>query len=1408
MKAHLMTRKHGLHKCLQFGLAGLFSWLSMSLFTAKTLAQQSNIVPDNTLGAESSQVIGNFQSTPREVITGGAIRQINLFHSFKEFNVSAGREVYFVSPSVDIQNILARVTGNNPSEIFGRLGTSGSSNPNLYLINPNGIVFGKDASLDVQGSFVGTTANGVQFGDRGVFSATNPEVAPLLTVNPSALLFNQIQGNAGITNRSQATAGKNLIAEDVTGLRVPDGKSLLFVGGNINIDGGSIRTYGGNTELASLAAPGNVGLNIVGDRLSLAVPDGVERAKVSLNNTAEVNVRGANGGNIKIYARDVNLVGDSKLRAGIETGLGTPNSQGGNIEINATGTINLTDASFISNTLRKGAIGTSGDINITTGSLSLSKNSFLDASTFGQGNSGKVSIVAKDNILLAGGSDIYSSSEEGSVGNGGSINIQTSSLSLAQGSELNTKTLGQGNAGSININARDTISLDGFIETTLKDGQPGPIYSRITSAVNPEGTGKAGDIQIKTDSLQSTNGAFISSSTLGKGDAGNIIIDANNIAFDGSSSIDSKVFADGVGKGGNIWVNTTNLSLLGGSEISTRVSGKGDAGNIFINARDTIKLDGIVEFSRAGIKSDILTGGVGHGGNIEITTGLLSLTNGASIDTGTDGKGNAGNISINAREFISIDGFGEVFTEQFGKVNLPTNISSDVSFDGVGKGGNIRINTRELFLNNKGQISADTFGLGDGGNIFIQASGKIFLSNTNNIDFTQISNTVSDKAKGNGGTINIQAGNLSLDNASINSYTSGQGNSGNISIKVQDTLSLTNSSSFSSGTQLGIVGNGGDIDIQTGKLFLDNGSDFGASTNGQGNGGNIIIKATDTISIANKSNILSTVSDTGVGNAGNIQIFAKSFFVSGESSIFNSNLGGKGNAGNILINTKENTSFTGGSFLSASTSGEGNAGNIKIQAGGAVTFSGRGERLSSGIFSGVLETGVGNGGDVEIVASRFELSHDTDLTTLSFGKGNAGNVLITTSGDTTIKDSSNIATFIGKEGNAGKIAIRAGGDVSISGKSNLYSILYLNAVGKGGDIEIQGRNFSLSDGAALYSTTAGKGDAGNVVINATGDISFTNGSNINTATIGQGNAGNVTVNTEGKFSLQGTIFDGFYFDTGIFSTVAIDAGFTGKGEGGNINVTARDLFLNGAVFSASSFGEGIAGNININSGNLRLDNKAAIAAVTNSGNGGNISLTSRNLLLLRHNSNISTNAGLTKSGGNGGNININAKYIVAVPKENSNISGDSFEGSGGNVRINSQGIFGIEARPKPTEKSDITASSELGISGVININAPDISSIQNTLTDLSSNLINTNTLLSNSCMARSIKRQENSFTIKGSGALPTSRPGVLVSTYATGEVRGVETISRPWKKGDPIIEAQNVYRLKNGQLILSRECSS
>ncbi|MEH2047811.1 MAG: hypothetical protein V7L12_31995 [Nostoc sp.] len=250
---------------------------------------------------------------------------------------------------------------------------------------------------------------------------------------------------------------------------------------------------------------------------------------------------------------------------------------------------------------------------------------------------------------------------------------------------------------------------------------------------------------------------------------------------------------------------------------------------------------------------------------------------------------------------------------------------------------------------------------------------------------------------------------------------------------------------------------------------------------------------------------------------------------------------------------------------------------------------------------------------------------------------------------------------------------------------------------------------------------------------------------------------------------------------------------------------AVDLANAGILSLVGAGGVGKGGNIEINSPKITLDNQSGLTAKTASGNGGNININS-DLLLLRHNSQISTSAGTEKLGGNGGNININSRFIVAVPEENSDISANAFTGSGGNIQINSQGIFGIESRPKLTEKSDITASSELGVSGVTNINTPDNSSIQNSFTGLSPNVIDTNALIANSCISRGIKRQENSFTITGSGALRYTPGNVLTSAYTTGDVRSIEPTPRPWKKGDPIIEPQGLYRLPNGQLILSRSC--
>ncbi|NEU77786.1 filamentous hemagglutinin N-terminal domain-containing protein [Nostoc sp. UIC 10630] len=1422
-----MTSNYGLNRCLQFGLAALLGCLSVSLFTSKTQAQQSNIVPDNTLGAESSQVIGNFQGLPIEVVTGGATRQINLFHSFQEFNISAGRGAYFFSPSADIQNILARVTGNNRSEILGTLGTFGNSSPNLFLINPNGIVFGKNASLDVQGSFVGTTANGVQFGNQGVFSATNPQAVPLLTINPSVLLFNQIQASGGIINQSQAPAGTNLIGQDVTGLRVADGKSLLLVGGNINIDGGGIRTYGGNIELAGLAAPGNVGLNIAGDNLSLVIPENVERADVSLSNGAEVNVRSAGGGNIKIEARNVNLVGQSILRAGIDIGLGTLNTKGGDITINATGDTTLRDESLIANVVQERAFGNAGDINITTGTLTLSDGGRISASIFGQGNGGNVNINAQGDISFRNSrpgelNGIFSLLDEGAIGNGGNVTINTRSLEINDGSQIQSRTSGKGNSGNIIINARNNISLN---------GNNGNTFSRIINNVQSTIGGNGGNIEITTGTLKATNGAFIASSMFGKGNAGNISINAlDNIVFDNNSDVSSEVFNGGVGNGGNIYLKTGSFSLTNGSQISTDVSGQGNAGNITIEASDNVKLDGVfidagkfdlndLDYDKSsGLQSNLNIGGVGKAGNIQVTTGSLSVTNGAEISSFTAGVGNGGNITINARDNVTFSGFG-------GRKKDGSTVSSFVTNNPIGNGGEIRITAGNLLLKDGGRLNASNGGQGNGGNIFLDVGNTITFDG---IGGNGLSSGASTEAyNGNAGNIQIETGSLFFTNGGrvSSSHSEGKGNGGNITINARDRVTFDGV--VKGGTfgldKIGISGlfsyllsgegKGGDIEITTGSLSVTNGAAIAGDTDGQGNGGNITINARDTVSVNGATISANTL---GQGNGGNITINAGDTvtFDGGENGSLasvgtNALNNSTGKAGNIRINARE-LFVKNYAALSAFSDGQGNGGNIFIDTRDAVTFDGTNAKNSlTGAYTFAI--GSANGGNIEVKTGTLTLTNGGRIFTSA--KQNAGNIKI---------DTRNAVIVDGSSGN---------------NTSGTFSFLLDGGVGKGGDIQITTNSLKLSNGGQLVATSLGQGNAGDIIVNAndaisidgvgsngslsgafstlegeaegkggninltTGSLFLTNGGIVNAGTYSRGDGGNITIDARDRILIDGISTTGF--SSGVFSTVNPIA----VGNGGNINLTTDSLFLNRGGISSSSFGQGKAGDININSSSTALDNKAAIAAITNSGDGGNINLTASDRLLLRNNSQISTTAGTAQSGGNGGNIDINSRFIIAIPKENSDITANAFTGIGGNVEINSQGVFGIESRPKPTEKSDVTASSELGVAGVISINAPDTSSIQNSFTELPP-VIDTNALIANSCISRGTKRQENSFTITGSGALTTNRPGVLVSNYTTGEVRSVETTSRPWKKGDAIIEPQGLYRLNNGQLLLSRECSN
>ncbi|MEH1816012.1 MAG: S-layer family protein, partial [Nostoc sp.] len=792
------------------------------------------------------------------------------------------------------------------------------------------------------------------------------------------------------------------------------------------------------------------------------------------------------------------------------------------------------------------------------------------------------------------------------------------------------------------------------------------------------------------------------------------------------------------------------------------------------------------------IRSNVETGAVGNGGNITIDSGSFSLRDNAQLTASTSGVGNAGNVTVGVKDIVSLAD-GDIF--------------SNVETEGVGNSGGINIRGSSLSLTDGAQLSASTLGQGNAGNIIILAKDKVSFSGTD----TGVLGAVGLLGIGNGANINIRARSLSLANdALIATSTLGKGNAGNIQINADDSVFVSNDSliqaaTFGQGNSGSITieaGNtisfdgvgsnnltgaysavgsfaipspeftgkrfGGDITIAAERVSLSNSAQLVASTYGQGNGGNIFIDSGD-FSLSEGAQL--EASTYGVGNAGNVTVGAlDAISLAGNAYILSTvEAGGVGKGGNIDINATS-LSLTDGAQLLTITrgasatqpAGRGDAGNVNILVTGAVDIAGEKNDFPSGIRSNVGTGTVGNGGNIFIDSGSFSLRDGAVLTASTFGQGNAGNVTVIAKDAVTVSRTSQESKF----------------------SSALFTSTDSTSTGKGGDITVNTNIFRLSDGALLDARTRNNQKGGDITVNAN-VFEALNGGQLTTTTSSNGYAGKITVNATDKVIISSS--DSSYSDRIV-----------------KFPERVANIGANSGLF-VSSTGSGITGDIEINSPEITLDNQGKLNAESASGNGGNINVNS-NLLLLRRGAEISTNAGTAEKGGDGGNININSKFLIAVPEENSDISANAFTGTGGNIQINSQGIFGIESRPKLTERSDITASSELGVSGVTNINTPDNSSIQNSFTGLSPNVIDTNALIANSCISRGTKRQENSFHITGSGALRYTPGDVLTSAYTTGDVRSVEPTPRPWKKGDPIIEPQGLYRLPNGQLILSRSC--
>ncbi|MFN6481288.1 filamentous hemagglutinin N-terminal domain-containing protein, partial [Nostoc sp. DedQUE07] len=748
----------------------------------------AQITPDGTLPNNSIVTpYGSFFN-----ITGGTQAGSNLFHSFGEFSVPYNGAALF-NNAADIQNIISRVTGGSVSKIDGLILANGTAN--LFLINPNGIVFGQNAQLNIGGSFVASTANALQFGNLGSFSATQKNIpSPLLTINPSALLFNQINQNAAIQNSSVVFAGQDPAGLNAFGLRVLDGKSLLLVGGNVSMDGGRLNAFGGRVELGGLAQAGTVTLGVDGDNLSLKFPENVARTSVSLTNQAGVSVTGAGGGNIAVNAFNLEILGGSILSGGIGEGLGTPETIGGDITLNATSSIKVAAGSIVRNRVRLGSQGNGGNITIDSGSFSLGDRAILQTSTSGQGNAGNVTVRAQDAVSFAD-AYILSTVEPGGVGKGGNIDINAATLSLIDGAQLltltnkasDTQPAGQGDAGNVNVNVTGSVNIAGE-----KNGLFSAIYSRVETGT----VGNGGNITIDSGSFSLGDRAQLSASTFGQGNAGNVTVRAlETVSLADNARIFSTVESGGVGKGGNIDINAATLSLIDGAQLQTLTrgvsatapAGRGDAGNVNVNVTGSVNIAGEKNGRFSGIASLVDRGTVGDGGNITIDSGSFSLQNGAQLVASTFGQGNAGNVTVRALDTVSLADNARIF--------------STVQPGGIGKGGNINTNAATLSLIDGAQLltiareASDTqpAGQGDAGNVNINVTGIVDIAGEKNGYPSAISSRVETGTVGNGGNITIDSGDFSLrDGAVLTASTSGQGNAGNVTVSAKNAVDLAN----------------------------------------------------------------------------------------------------------------------------------------------------------------------------------------------------------------------------------------------------------------------------------------------------------------------------------------------------------------------------------------------------------------------------------------------------------------------------------------------------------------------------------------------------------------------------------------------------------------------------------------
>lgn len=489
----------------------------------------------------------------------------------------------------------------------------------------------------------------------------------------------------------------------------------------------------------------------------------------------------------------------------------------------------------------------------------------------------------------------------------------------------------------------------------------------------------------------------------------------------------------------------------------------------------------------------------------------------------------------------------------------------------------------------------------------------------------------------------------------------------------------------------------------------------------------------------------------------------------------------------------------------------------------------------------------GNGGTVQIQGRRITLNEGAQIALIPINDTRTGNLIINGSESVELisQKTFNPKKFVtglfvfGTRVDGGTVVINT---QKFSLKDGAFIDVETNGAGKGGDILINASDSAIITGtgnsvsSTLITATSGVGQGGNIVID-TKSLMVQDGGQILATTLkgegaSNGQGGTIRINAQNTVEISGRGITSFQMTEkpSLISASSGDSlrGISGLSEGGSINITTDKLIVrDGAQITVESFQKiedfnqksGSAGSVTVHADSILLDNQGQINAIAqnNNGNGGEIYLQASDRLELRNNSSITAQAVFPGSSGNGGNIQIDTPFIITVPRENSDIVADAKQGNGGNITITASGLFGIQQiqQDERIDISEINASSEFGISGVITINRPDVDS-QSNLATLPTEVINTDNLIVETC--RTGVETVGEFSIKGRGGLPvdpnqtvTLNQGLAdLGSPSSQEDHSNHSVRLEAKKPltEPIIEAQGWITNKQGQIILTAQATT